>query len=500
MPSNVEIHDVIIIGAGISGINAAYRMQSQLPGSEYTILEARHTLGGTWDLFKYPGIRSDSDLHTFGFQWMPWTENRPIADGESIKRYMDECTKHFGIDKKIQYNHKVLSGNWDSKEQTWVLELEVNGTERKQVRGRFVILGTGYYDYNEPLPTTIPGLQNFKGTIVHPQFWPSDLDYADKKVVVVGSGATAITLLPSLADKAKQVIQLQRSPSYILSLPNNAKQGWLTSFLPRWMQLRVERVRNLVFPFLFFRFCRAFPNAARNLIRLGTTKQLPKNIPHDPHFEPTYNPWEQRMCLCPDGDFYAALKRGNAEIVTDTIQNIHDHGIDLASGNSIEDVDIIVTATGLKIQLAGGATWSVDGAPVNIPSKFLWRSVMLQDTPNLAFVIGYTNASWTPGADATAQLVARLLRDMKKAGQTSAVPRLDDSAAEMKSAPVLNLNSTYIKSAMDKLPKTGDKGPWVRRDNYFSDIWTAKHGDLKTGLEFVSNSGAGMNGHAKKTQ
>ncbi|KAI9658279.1 MAG: hypothetical protein M1821_002412 [Bathelium mastoideum] len=479
-PSN-NVWDVVIIGAGISGINSAYRVQTQLPSKSYTILEARGGIGGTWDLFKYPGIRSDSDLHTFGFPWRPWQEQKVIADGASIVKYVRETASMFGIDQHIQYHHKVTSMDWSSDEQSWTLTVLVDD-EEKYFHAKFIILSTGYYDYAEPMPATIPGMENFQGTVVHPQFWPEDLDYTGKKMVIIGSGATAVTLLPSLAEKASHVTMLQRSPGYLLSLPNPGGESPPSRFVPRWLAAKLNRLRFLVVPFLFFHFCKAFPGAARKLLRAATSRQLPTTIPHDPHFEPAYNPWEQRMCVCPNGDFYKSLRKGRADIATGTIRSVGAHGITLDSGQEL-DADIIVTATGLKIQLAGGAKVATDHAPLDPARKFLWQGVMLQDMPNAAFVIGYTNASWTLGADATALLVCRLLKLMERRRASSVVPRLEDPAS-LEKRSVLNLSSTYVMRALDQMPMAGDKGPWKARDNYFTDLWKAKFGDIQTGLQF----------------
>ena len=478
----VNSWDVVIIGAGISGINSAYRLQTKLPGKSYTILEARGGMGGTWDLFKYPGVRSDSDLHTFGFPWRPWQEQKSIADGDSIVKYIRETASMYGIDQHIQYHQKVVSMDWSSDEQSWALTVEANG-EQKYVHAKFLILSTGYYDYLDPLPAAIPGMENFQGTVVHPQFWPEDLDYTNKKIVVIGSGATAVTLIPSLAEKAAHVTMLQRSPSYLLAMPNPAGGSWLSSILPSWASSKINRLRFLIIPFLFFHFCRAFPNAARRVMRAATTRQLPPNIPHDPHFEPAYNPWEQRLCICPDGDFYRSLRRGRADVATGTIASVTRQGITLAGSGATLAADVIVTATGLKMQLAGGASVAIDGEPLHMNRKFMWKGVMMQDVPNLAFVIGYTNASWTLGADATALLLCRLLKLMEKQGVSSAAPRLEHPET-LKKMPVLNLNSTYVMRALDRMPKAGDKGPWKARDNYFTDLWNAKFGDIQTGLQF----------------
>lgn len=478
-----DVYDVIIVGAGISGINAAYRVQSELPGSKYALLEARGGMGGTWDFFKYPGLRSDSDLHTFGFPWRPWTEQKAIAEGPLIKKYVIETAESEGIDKHILYHHKLVSSNWSSSEQNWQLTVDVDG--KKQIfRSKFIILGTGYYDYDEALPATIPGIQNFKGTIVHPQFWPEDLDYEHKKIVVIGSGATAVTLLPNLAQKADHVTMLQRSPGYLISQPAiNPISAFVKKWFPTSISYPFVRAQFLIVPYMFFLFCRAYPTIAKAILRKRTSDQLPKNVPHDPHFKPTYNPWEQRLCLCPDGDFFAALRSGKTDIATGHIEDMTDNTIVLKSGQELT-ADILVTATGLKISMAGGSSVSVDGEPVVIGSKFLWKGMMLQDVPNAAFVIGYTNASWTLGADATALSVTRLIKNMRSQGASVATPRLENSAA-MKAQPTLNLNSTYVMKAADKMPKAGTEGPWKPRTNYFRDSWNAKYGNLSDGLEFL---------------
>ena len=473
--------DIVIIGAGISGINSAYRVQTQLPEKSYTILEARAAIGGTWDLFKYPGIRSDSDLHTFGFPWRPWQEQKAIADGAAIAKYIRDTASMSGIGQHVQYRHKVNSMDWSSDEQSWTLTVDSNG-EKKFIHAKWVIISTGYYDYSDPLPADIPGMDNFQGTVIHPQFWPEDIDYKDKKIVIIGSGATAVTLLPNLAKDASHVTMLQRSPSYLLSVPNPAGGSFFSKWLPSWIAAKINRIRFLILPFLFFHFCRTFPRAARKLMRAATTRQLPQNIPHDPHFEPAYNPWEQRLCVCPDGDFYKSLRQGRASLATDTIAAVTAHGIDLTSGQHLP-ADIIITATGLKIQLAGGARVLTDHQAVALNRKFLWKGVMLQDVPNVSFVIGYTNASWTLGADATALLVCRLLRYMQRNGISSCAPRLEDPET-LKQMPVLNLNSTYVLRALDTMPMAGDKAPWKARDNYFTDLWNAKFGDIHTGLQF----------------
>jgi cation diffusion facilitator CzcD-associated flavoprotein CzcO len=484
--------DVIVVGAGISGINFAYRLQTQLPGYTYTILEARNAIGGTWDLFRYPGIRSDSDLHTFGFSWRAWTDQIPIADGPSILKYMKETAAMYGIDRKIQFHRKLVSANWSSQEQMWTLTAEeVGGGEKEEFhfRARFLVFGTGYYDYKEPLPAGIPGIKNFKGPVLHPQFWPENFDYTGKRIVVIGSGATAITLIPKLAEKAAQLTMLQRSPSYVLSIPNQLNRSWARILLPCWLAFKIDRLKFLLVTFLLYKLSKAYPNVVRRLLNFAARRQLPATVPQNPHFEPAYDPWQQRLCVCPDGDFFKSFHKGNTNIVTSRIRSVTETGIHLESGETL-DADIIVTATGLKLQVAGGSHILVDNNLINLAEKFFWNGIMLQDVPNCTFVTGYAHLSWTLGADATALLFCRLLRYMHRRGLVSVVPRLENrAAATMSTRPLLDLSSTYINAAKDLLPKAGDKGPWRPRVNYFADYIHARFGNLSSGLEFTRQSG-----------
>ncbi|KAJ5761793.1 uncharacterized protein N7511_005175 [Penicillium nucicola] len=487
--NNTHSYDVIIVGAGISGINAAYRIQDQLPGFSYAILEARDDLGGTWDLFKYPGIRSDSDLFTFGFQFNPWKRDNPIAEGSAIKEYVRDTAHKYGIDQNIRFGHRLTAADWSTAQNTWSLTVDRGQEHTSTFTARYVIFGTGYYNYKEPLRADIPNLDDFQGQIVHPQFWPEDLHYQDKKVVIIGSGATAVTLLPNLADKAARVTMLQRSPTYILSLPNRTNSRWLSYLLPASLYSRVQRLIWIYTSRFFFLFCQRFPGFSRWLLKLNVRKQLPAHIPFAPHFQPRYNPWDQRLCVCPDGDLFRCLRTGKADVKTDTIRAVTARGITLASGDTL-DADIIVTATGLRLQIAGGAVLSVDGSKIDIGDKYLWNGVMLQDLPNASFVIGYTNASWTLGADATALFVCRLLKTLESRKLLAATPRLKaGEAATLQDRRLLNLNSTYVSVAERALPKAADRGPWQPRDHYLKDLKFAQSGDIDTGLEFVQGPG-----------
>lgn len=477
--------DVIIIGAGISGINAAYRLQEQSPDRTYAILEARHAIGGTWDLFKYPGIRSDSDLHTFGFPFRPWTKENAIADGPSIKKYMEDTASQFGIDQHIQFHHKLVHANWSSDRQRWALDVDNKGT-KKHFHAKFVMFCTGYYDYNNALPAQIPGLENFQGQIIHPQFWPEDLDYQDKNIVIVGSGATAITLLPNLAKGgASHVTMLQRSPTYIVALPQvGGLAYWARKILPAAWAYKIIRFQFLVLPFLFFKFCKAFPEAARKQLEKGARAQLPTGYPIDPDFKPSYNPWDQRLCVSPNGDFYECLREGKSSIVTSKIKQVTEKSITLTDSNKVLHPDMIITATGLKLIVAGGAKVSVDNQVVNVPEKHLWKGVMLEDVPNAAFSFGYTNASWTLGADATAQFVTRLLNKMKSEDITQSVARVDKNAG-LENRSLFNLNSTYVKKAEGQLPLAGDRAPWLPRSHYLRDLWEMKYGNMSKEMVYT---------------
>ena len=508
-----SIYDVLIIGAGISGVNAAYRIQSELPDASYAVLEARGGMGGTWDFFRYPGIRSDSDLSTFGFPWRPWDSTKMIADGESIRTYVRESAAEYGIDKNIRYHHKVIAADWSSDEQAWFLTVEVGNQGEKRIRKHFrtnfVILSTGYYDYDRPLQTDIPGLSNFNGKIVHPQFWPEDLDYQNKRIVIVGSGATAVTLLPVLAEKAEHVTMLQRSPGYILSRPaRDSTAAWALKWLPRWFAYQLIRFKFLTLPFLFYQFCTAYPKLARRGLKRRTMRELPEGLAHDPNFEPKYNPWEQRLCICPDGDFWKTLRAGDASVATGTINTVTADSIVYtpalpnfpkpsgkanghANGHASEptrsvSADIIVTATGLRFVMAGGIHMTVNSAPVSIPTSYLWKGQMLSSVPNAVAVLGYTNASWTLGADSTARQVVKLLKLMQKKGIGAVVPSIsEEEKRSMELKTVFNLNSTYVERARGDMPRGGDRGPWRPRKHYWADLWEEWFGNVVEGLELI---------------
>lgn len=478
-----ESLDVVIVGAGISGINTAHYLQTKGPqGYTYTILEGRPRLGGTWDLFQYPGIRSDSDIFTFGFSWNPWQGETPITSGDKICAYLSESAAKSGVDKNIRYSHKVKKADWSSSNSRWTLQVRTSDGGSKAISAKFLVLGTGYYHYDQPLETIIPGIEKFKGQVIKPQHWPKDAQYTNKNVVIIGSGATAITLLPNMAVDARHVTMLQRSPSYIFSLWS--KQGPVVKavrkFLPRWFSGRFMRWQFLVLANFMYFFCQLLPGLSKRVIGGAAKAQLPPNYKLEPHFKPRYNPWDQRLCLCPDGDFFDAIRSTKASVTTDTIKTLTEDSIELESGDVLRP-DVIVAATGLKLQFAGGIELTLDGEPLNAPSKFAFKGAMVQDAPNLAFVLGYANASWTLGAEATGVFLTRLWNTMEKKRIKSVTPRAPD-AEQMKTLPPLGLTSTYVKEGKKDLPKGGE-GLWAPRRNYIKDIYLATWPDVLQGME-----------------
>ncbi|KAL6792641.1 FAD/NAD(P)-binding domain-containing protein [Trichoderma sp. SZMC 28012] len=475
-----HVHDVIIVGAGISGISAAHHIQRTLPDSEYLLLEGRENIGGTWDLFRYPGIRSDTDLHTFGFGWQPWQENRAIADGDAIARYLRTTAEMDGIYSHIRFQHRIIAANWSSASELWTLEVEIKGRS-VEMHTKFLILGTGYYDYKEPLRAEIPGLSNFCGDLVHPQFWPKDLDYAGKRVVIIGSGATAITLLPNLAKKASHVTMLQRSPTYIMSIDNTTGGSWIHKLLPRTWAFQLDRWMFMWMIVILYNFCRLFPERSRASLEGAVAKQLPKGVSMD-HFRPLYKPWDQRVCFSPNGDFFESLREGRAHVETAHIKTVTSDSIILDNGKALE-ADIVVTATGLKFCIGGHIRVTMDDEEINLADRYAWNSMMLQDVPNLAFMMGYVNASWTLGVETSSQLVCRLLQHMRRKRYSSVVPRLP-KGVPMEPRPIWDLNATYVKKAQGSIPRCGNIGPWRGRTNYFVDLWKARYGSITKDLVF----------------
>ncbi|MHC9293235.1 flavin-containing monooxygenase [Mycobacterium sp. LTG2003] len=466
-PGDPEYSDVLIIGAGISGLGAAYRIHEKCPGLTYTLLERRARIGGTWDLFRYPGIRSDSDIFTLSYPYEPWTRPENVADGADIREYLVQTAHKHGIDRHIRFNTHVLSADWDSTTDTWTLHTQQDG-QAKDYRARFVFFGTGYYNYDEPYTPEFPGVENFHGEVVHPQFWPESLDYTGKRVVVIGSGATAISLIPALAKQAGHVTMLQRSPTYMMSMARvDPMVQAIRKMLPRRLSHQVVRFRNAMVHVLMYFFFRKAPKAGRWLIRNRNTAALPPGYPVDVHFRPRYNPWDQRMCLVLDGDLFEHISQGRTEVVTDHIDHVDADGIVLKSGNRI-DADVIVTATGLQLQALGGVALRVDGSEVKPTERFVYKEFLLEDVPNMAWCIGYTNASWTLRADMTARAVAKLLAYMGSHGYTHAYPH--KGAVPMPEKRTWDLEAGYIQRSEHALPRSGTRRPWHVRHNYVLDV------------------------------
>ncbi|MBV9723269.1 MAG: NAD(P)/FAD-dependent oxidoreductase [Mycobacterium sp.] len=458
--------DVVIVGAGISGLAAAYRITEGNPGTSYVILERREQIGGTWDLFRYPGVRSDSSIFTLCFPFEPWTRREGVADGVHIREYLTATARKYGIDRHIRCNSYVRSVDWDSSTDTWTVTVERDGTETIY-RGRFVFFGSGYYNYDEGYTPDFPGIEEFGGTVVHPQHWPENLDYTGKKMVVIGSGATAMSLIPSLAEKASKVIMLQRSPTYLFASSRYSRVAdVLRKVLPRRVAHLIIRQRVALLEAISWFLARKAPGLIRRAVRRAAIRNLPDGYDVDTHFKPRYNPWDQRPCLIPDADLYVAIGEGRAEVVTDRIDHIDSTGIVVRSGAHV-DADIIVTATGLQLQALGGVTVSIDGGEIKPQDRFVYKAHMLEDVPNLFWCVGYTNASWTLRADMTARATAKLLAHMKSRGYTHAYPHRDGEP--MPEKPAWDIQAGYVLRSLHALPKSGTKRPWNVRQNYFAD-------------------------------
>jgi monooxygenase len=472
--------DVLIVGAGLSGIGAAHHLQERCPGKSYAILEAREAIGGTWDLFRYPGIRSDSDMHTLGYRFRPWTAAKSIADGESILAYVRETAREAGIDRRVRFHHRVLAAAWSSAEQRWTVEAERADTgETVELTCDFLFNCGGYYRYDQGYTPEFAGIERFGGSVIHPQHWPADADYTGKRVVVIGSGATAVTLVPALAADAAHVTMLQRSPTYIVSMPGEDPIAkLLRRFLPDRSVYSLVRWKNVILQMLSYRAARRWPGLVSRLVRRGVANALPAGYDVDTHFKPRYDPWDQRLCLVPDGDLFAALADGSAEIVTDRVANFTETGIRLESGRELE-ADVVVTATGLDLLFLGGMRLTVDGEEPDLARTLTYKGMMLSEVPNFAFTIGYTNASWTLKADLVAEYVCRLLRHMDAGGYSECVPRVADSGVTEE--PLLDFTSGYVLRSLDRLPKQGSKEPWKLRQNYPVDLRALRHGPLDDG-------------------
>jgi monooxygenase len=488
MDASLEHLDVVIVGAGLSGIGAAYRVSTELPGKSFAVLEARSAIGGTWDLFRYPGVRSDSDMFTLGYPFRPWTEAKAIADGSSILQYIRDTADDPRIRERIRFSTRLVGAAWSSADARWTLELDVTDddggrvtSERRQLTCGFLYLCSGYYDYDHGYEPSFPGIESFRGEIVRPQFWPEDLDYAGKRVVVIGSGATAVTLVPSMARDAAHVTMLQRSPTYITAVPSRDRfSDAARRRLPAGMAHHVARAKNVLFTQAFYQLCRRRPEIAKKLIRTQTARILGDEKTVEENFTPAYNPWDQRLCVAPGADFFKALKSGRASVVTDTIDTFTRTGIRLASGRELE-ADVVVPATGLVMLPLGGATFTVDGRPVDLGDSWVYRGLMISGVPNLALCVGYTNASWTLRADLSSRYVCRLIKHLDRNGHRYGAPVADGA---MKSRPILDLTSGYVQRAVSAFPKQGDRQPWTMRQNYLLDAPTALRGNLARNMVF----------------
>jgi monooxygenase len=469
--------DIIIIGAGLSGIGAACHLQRKNPNKTYKILEAREEIGGTWSLFKYPGIRSDSDMYTFGYSFKTWDDDKSFADAPSILNYLYEASDEYDVKEKITFNQKVVSYNFDTSQNLWTVKTVNPKTNEEQLyTSQFIFNCSGYYNYDDGYTPEFKGLENFKGKFIHPQKWDKNLEYKNKKVVVIGSGATAVTIVPSIANDVAKVTMLQRSPTYIAALPNKDKIArFIKIIFPGTIAHKLIRAKNIFADMLFYNLCKKHPKTMKKMVLKGIKKEL-GDLPLEPHFTPDYKPWDQRFCLVPDGDFFKAIKKGKASVVTDTIDTIIENGILLKSGEILE-ADIIISATGLKLLPFGGAKISINSIPFDITKQFIYKGLMLSELPNFFVFAGYTNASWTLKSDLTSEYLSRLLKYLDKTNYKSVSAKVLEE--NLGTLPLINLNSGYIHRAKDILPKQGDKFPWRLYQNYILDFKALRIDTLK---------------------
>jgi len=484
--------DVVVVGAGLSGIGAGYHLQTMSPDRSYIILEGRDGLGGTWDLFKYPGIRSDSDMHTLGFSFKPWTEAKSIADGPSILQYLKQTVAQFGIDKNIRYGQLVTKAEWSTDDAQWTVTSTNKATGASNtISCSFLFMCSGYYSYKKGHTPEFAGRERFKGTVVHPQDWPTDLDYAGKRVVVIGSGATAVTIVPSMADKAAHVTMLQRSPTYMVSRPDHdVMANRMRKVLPPKMAYNLTRFKNTWRQQLVYNKTRTDPDKVKQLLLGGIKMELGADYDIAKHFTPAYNPWDQRLCLVPNGDFFKSMREGKASVVTDHITSFTETGIQLASGEHL-DADIIITATGLELVTLGEMDFFVDGSQVDFAKTWTYKGFAYSDIPNLASTFGYINASWTLRSDLTAEYVCRLLNHMRKKGVTQCTPRLREQDHNMKERPWIDgFSSGYMQRMMHRMPRQGDHEPWINPQNYRRDKKMFKHSPIDDGVMQFSKQSA----------
>ena len=470
--------DVLIVGAGLSGIGAACHIETECPGKTYAVLEAREASGGTWDLFRYPGIRSDTDMYTLGYPFNPWPSEQAIADGPTIREYVRNTARKYSVDRAIRYRRRAVAARWSSEAARWTVDVERLDTgETVQMTCSFLFGCTGYYRYDEGYLPRFEGVERFKGQLIHPQHWPEDLDYAGKRVVVIGSGATAVTLVPALAERAAHVTMLQRSPSYVIALPGRDALAELARrLLPARRAYSLVRWKNVLLAAVFYELSRRRPQLIKRVVRRGLERQLPPGFDLDTHFRPRYDPWDERVCIVRDGDLFAALRSGRASVATDRIETFTERGLKLASGEELE-ADVIVTATGLNLLMIGGMSLAVDGAPVEMSETVGYKGMMFSGIPNMAITLGYTNASWTLKGDLCAEYVCRLLKHMDAHGWARVVPREPDPSQPRH--PFIDLRSGYVLRSIDQLPKQGDRPPWRMYQNYVRDVRMMRRGPLE---------------------
>ena len=491
---SVEHFDVLIVGAGLSGVGAAVHLHEHCPGKSYVILEGRPSMGGTWDLFRYPGIRSDSDMHTLGYSFKPWRQAKSIADGPSILDYVHETAAEYGVDQHIRYNHLAQMAAWSSEDACWTIEAQRADTgDTVRLTCNFLFMCQGYYSYRQGFTPEFEGMDQFKGRIVHPQKWPEDLDYAGKKVVVIGSGATAVTLVPAMATDAAHVVMLQRSPTYVVSRPEkDALANRLRAFLPERWAYAITRWKNTTLQQMMYRRVRAEPEKAKAMIIGMVKKELGPDYDVETHFTPRYNPWDQRLCLVPNSDLFASIRSGKASVVTDQIERFTETGIKLKSGQAL-DADIVVTATGLNLVVLGEMKFSVDGAPVDFGKTWTYKGMMYSGVPNLVSTFGYINASWTLRADLTSEYVCRVLNHMDETGARQVTPRLREDDQTMPARPwIQDFTSGYMQRMMDKFPRQGDREPWINPQNYSRDKKMIRQGALEDGVLTFDNRAGEM--------
>jgi len=467
----MEYRDVIIVGAGLSGVGAARHLQTHCPEHSYLILEGRERLGGTWDLFRYPGIRSDSDMHTLGYNFRPWRQARAIADGPSILEYVRDVAAEEGIDRRIRYRHRVVRADWDSRGARWTLTVQ-RGDEPEAVKLQcnFLLMCSGYYSYEQGHTPVFPGRERFTGPVVHPQHWPEDLDYRGKKVLIIGSGATAMTLGPAMAEQAATVTMLQRSPTWVVSRPDrDAVADFLRRVLPERWAYALTRWKNVAFQQYVYHRSRTRPDSLRRMLLKGVRKELGPDFDVDRHFTPSYDPWDQRLCLVPNADLFRAIRSGRMQVVTDHIDTFTEQGVRTQSGEELA-ADLIITATGLEMVVLGDIGFHVDGEAVDLARTWAYKGLMFSGVPNLVFTFGYINASWTLRADLTAEYACRLLNHMRVQGFAQCVPRLREQDRDMVLRPFIDdFSANYMKRVMHRFPRQGDRPPWLNTQNYRQD-------------------------------